>query len=69
MYTDSGYNRRIYLEVTFRGELSANQFSFKKSMSVARVTVERMLQEVKQYWGAVYMNNKLRIGPFPVGTL
>ena len=70
IYGDSGYNRRIFLEVPFQGSsLSSAQKAFNAGMSSVRVTVEWMFKEIKIYWSSVDFKRKLRVRQSPVGLL
>ena len=62
VYTDSGYNRRWYLEAPFQGSnLKANQLEFNKTMYSVRITVEWIFKEVKLYYNAVDYKRKLKL--------
>ena len=70
LYGDSGYNRRIYLDVPFQGSnLIASQTVANVNMSKSRVTVEWIFKEIKLYWTAVDFKRKLRVEQLPAGTL
>ena len=70
VYGDSGYNRRSYMEVPIQGShLSNAQKAFNAAMSRARVTVEWIFKEVKQYWSTVDFKRKMRSGESPVASL
>ena len=48
IFRDSGYNRRSFLEIPFQvSNISAKPVEFNMAMSSARITVERIIKEVK----------------------
>lgn len=70
LYGDSGYARRLYLEVPFSGaHVTYGQRAFNKAMASVRVTVEWFFKIVKKYWTAVDFKRKMRIGLGPVGLV
>lgn len=70
LYGDSGYNWREFMEVPFTGAaLNDNQAAFNKAMALARVTVEWMFKEIKQYWTTVDFKRKMKVGEAPVGKM
>lgn len=70
IYGDSGYNRRVFMEVPFDGSnLTAGQRAFNEAMSTVRVTVEWIFKEIKLYWASVDFKRKLRVEESPAGML
>ena len=70
MYGDSGYNLRLYLQVTYQGaEVPADERAFNLAMATGRITVEWLFKELKMYWTTMDYRRKLRVLQAPVDTL
>jgi len=70
IYGDSGYNRRWYLEVPFKGTtLTPAQTAFNKAMSSIRISVEWIFKEVKMHFTVVDFKRKMKILESPIGLL
>ena len=70
IYSDSGYSRRWYLDIPFKGSFwSPDQLSFNEAMSAARVPVEWIIKEAKLNWTIMDFKRKLRILQARIGAL
>lgn len=70
IHGDSGYNRRITVDVPFQGaNLPVAMRAANEATAAVRVTVEWTYMEVKLYWTTVDFKRKLRVGEAAVGLV